>query len=146
MRVCISRAALDAILRRAAASPHTEVCGLLLGDTQGTIGEARDAPNRADDPATRFEVDPAVLFDAHRAARQGGPAILGHYHSHPGGNVRPSPCDAELAVEDGILWLICAPDGGYALWKTGDGGLHGRFSRCAIDIVEPPMALASRPA
>lgn len=136
MVVHISRDVLKQILAQAAAVPDAEVCGLLLGMGERII-EARVADNVADDPARRFELDPAVLIAAHRTARAGGAQILGHYHSHPGGSTEPSACDAAMAHVDGSLWLICAPDGGHALWRAGTAGLHGRFTRCALEVGAP---------
>ncbi|MGD9810273.1 MAG: Mov34/MPN/PAD-1 family protein [Sphingobium sp.] len=132
MTVRISRELLAQIVARAAASPEVEVCGLLLGEADRII-EARAAANVADDPSRRFEIDPSVLFAAHRAARTGGPVILGHYHSHPGGDISPSACDAEMATDDGSLWLICSPAGAVGLWRAGNQGLHGRFSEQALE-------------
>jgi desampylase len=126
MAVRISRALLAQILARAADSPDAEICGLLLG-AKDRVTEARPSANVADHPARRFEIDPATLIAAHRDARGNGPSVLGHYHSHPGGDVRPSPRDAEMALADGALWLICAPSGKYTLWRTDQNGLHGRF-------------------
>jgi proteasome lid subunit RPN8/RPN11 len=127
MTVTISRAILNTILVRAAAATGSEICGLLLGEGD-RIREAREAMNISTEPERRFELDPVTLLTAHKEARAGGPAVLGHYHSHPGGSVEPSACDAEMAQPDGALWLICAPDGRYALWRAGTEGLHGRFS------------------
>lgn len=137
MKVHISRAVLEEIVDRVDASPDAEVCGLLLGTMSGEgarISEARAAENVAREPARRFELDPAQLFAAHREARSGASQVLGHYHSHPGGSVEPSACDAEMAMPDGALWLICAPGGAYALWRAGAGGLHGRFVRIALEV------------
>lgn len=137
MEIRISRPLLATILARIAASPAEEVCGLLLGsvDAAGgaTVSAAPAAANVADERARRFELDPAALIAAHRAARAGGPAVLGHYHSHPSGDVSPSPRDAAMALDEGALWLIGAPDGGHALWRAGRGGLHGRFVRCVLE-------------
>ncbi|RDE05232.1 Mov34/MPN/PAD-1 family protein [Sphingomonas aracearum] len=105
MKTEISRYAAETILREAAASPLAEVCGLLLGQG-GRIAEARPCRNIADDPARRFEIDPAALLAAHRAARGSGPALLGHYHSHPSGKPEPSACDAAHALDVGALWII----------------------------------------
>lgn len=133
MTATISRAALNSVLARAAARPQVEVCGLLLGE--GTrITEARAAENVAAVPERRFELDPAVLLAAYREARQGGGQVLGHYHSHSGGDVTPSACDAEMARPDGTLWLICAPDGRFALWRAEADGLHGRFAPMTLHM------------
>lgn len=131
----ISSALLAQIIYQAAKSSHAEICGLLLGEGN-EVREIRPAANVAPDPASRFEIDPATLIAAHRVARNGGMAVLGHYHSHPNGAIEPSPCDADMAPPDGALWLICAPDGRYALWRAGDAGLHGRFIRCALELTQ----------
>jgi len=100
----ISRAALDAIRAEAAASPDAEVCGLLLGEGL-RVGRAVACRNVADDPATAFEIDPAQLIAAHRAARDGGPGVIGHYHSHPSGDAALSARDMAAARHDEI-WVI----------------------------------------
>ncbi|MBW6529199.1 M67 family metallopeptidase [Sphingomonas citri] len=110
----------------AAAGSADEVCGLLLGRGE-RVERAPPCRNVAATPAVRFELDPAALLAAHRAARAGGPAVLGHYHSHPSGDARPSPRDAADAVPDGSLWLIVA-GGEVTAWRAiEDGVLHGRF-------------------
>jgi len=133
MPVRISRALLERILDEAEASPCHEICGLLLG--QGAeVRDIRVSANVAQDPARRFEDDPAVLIAAHKAARQAGLRIMGHYHSHPNGGTEPSVCDAEMAVDDGSLWLICSPSREFRMWRTGAQGLHGRFAVCDIAV------------
>ena len=104
MTVEISRSLLDRI-RACAAADQAEICGLLFGDGS-RITAATPAVNVATDPARHFEIDPATLIAAHRAARSGGPAIVGHYHSHPGGAATPSAVDAASAQPDGGWWLI----------------------------------------
>jgi len=89
-----------------AAHPH-ECCGLLLGRF-GRIETARPARNVHSQPATHFEIDPQALIDAHRAARQGGPSLIGYYHSHPGGEPYPSRTDQEQSAGDGSIWAIIA--------------------------------------
>ncbi len=95
------------LLAEAAKSPDHEVCGLLLG--QGSrVSDIVLADNVAENPERQFEIDPAVLINAHRQQRAGGPAILGCYHSHPNGRVEPSSQDAEMADQIGWLWIIIA--------------------------------------
>ncbi len=98
----------DAMRHAALASPDQEVCGLLLGKGL-RVSTILPASNIAADPATRFEIDPNVLITAYKAARAGGPAIIGCYHSHPNGRASPSPRDAE-AAEPGSVWVIIAGD------------------------------------
>jgi proteasome lid subunit RPN8/RPN11 len=121
--VTISRAA-------AAASGALEACGLLLG-TGERIETATIAANVAADPARRFEIDPAHLLAAHRAARGGGASIIGYWHSHPSGLVGPSATDAAMADPDGRVWAIVA-GGAIRCFRAGPhGALHGRFDPIA---------------
>ena len=96
----------------------------------------------ASDPATRFELDPVALLAAHRRARQGGPRIVGHYHSHPTGFARPSVRDAAEAVPDGALWLLVA-GGEVTAWRAvAIGEVMGRFDpvRLTVSPCVPPPA------
>jgi len=115
----------------AAAGSADEVCGLLLGRGEH-VERALPCRNVAATPATRFELDPAALLAAHRAARAGAPAVLGHYHSHPSGDASPSPRDAADAIPDGSLWLIVAGEAVTAWRAVEDGALHGRFVPVAM--------------
>ncbi len=98
------------------------------------IATALPAANVAADPARSFEIDPAALLRSHREARGAGQAIIGHYHSHPDGDGRPSRRDAARATENGQIWLIIAA-GALHAWRavanetSGDepAALHGRF-------------------
>lgn len=99
-----------------------ECCGLLLG-RDGRVEEARAVANVAADPAVRFEIDPAALIVAHRAARAGGPEILGYFHSHPNGHPLPSATDCEHASGDSRAWAIVA--GGTVNWyRDGPQGFE----------------------
>ena len=125
MSVRIATELLARIVAEAAGSPD-EICGLLFG-TPATIEAAQPCRNVAADPATRFEIDPAQLLAAYRAARQGGPAIIGCYHSHPSGAAMPSARDAADAAGDGFLWLIVAGEDARLFRAVPDGEHHRRF-------------------
>ena len=84
----------DAELLAAARARHPqEACGLLLGREQA-IASIRECANVHPQPERHFEIDPQALIDAHRAARSGGPEIVGYWHSHPVGPPEPSATDA----------------------------------------------------
>lgn len=102
----ISSALLAAILDHAAGDTEREVCGLLLGSPD-EVTAIRPAANIGASPQDSFELDPATLIACHRAARAGGPAVIGHYHSHPRGSATPSARDA-AAASGGEIWLIVA--------------------------------------
>ncbi len=131
MRVVISRSLLEQIVALAAADVH-EICGLLLG-TADHIDAILPAANVALDPARHFELDPATLIAAHRAARAGEPAIVGHYHSHPSGVAAPSVTDTACANPDGSLWLIVGA-GEATLWRAGPGmAVNVEFTEIELD-------------
>jgi desampylase len=97
-----------------------ECCGLLLG-TGETIERALPTRNVAAEPLRHFEIDPAALLAAHKAARAGAPQVLGYYHSHPTGNPVPSATDVENSTGDLRIWAIVA-GAEVAFWRdTGDG-------------------------
>ncbi|QKS02175.1 M67 family metallopeptidase [Sphingomonas sp. CL5.1] len=134
MTLRISRSLLRRLVAEAGAN-REEICGLLLRAPDGSIG-ARPCANVHPMPATRFELDPAALLAAHRAARMGGDAVIGHYHSHPSGDAMPSRTDAAQAA-DGAIWLIVAGNGEARAWRAvGDGAVHGRFDPLTILIDE----------
>lgn len=103
------------------AHPH-EACGLLLG--QGAhIETALPAANVHPQPERHFEIDPAALITAHKAARAGGPEVIGYFHSHPNGLARPSATDAASASGDSRIWAIAA-SGVVTLWRDGPFGFE----------------------
>ena len=59
MRVTISSTVLEQILAESQGMPDREVCGLLLGK-DAAIRAAQRCRNVAEDPARRFEIDPAA--------------------------------------------------------------------------------------
>ena len=118
----LTSGALATLLEEAAKAHPLECCGLLLG--QGTVlAEARPAANVHPDPAHHFEIDPAALIAAHKAARQGGPQVLGYYHSHPTGRAEPSATDCAQASGDGRIWAIVAGDT-VRLWRDDADGFE----------------------
>jgi desampylase len=124
---------LAAVLADARADPARERCGLLLGSGTAAV-RFMHAANVAADPARHFEIDPAVLIAAHRAARAGGPDIIGCYHSHPAGRAEPSATDAAMAAGDGRFWLIVTMDDVRA-WQALPGGDGQRARFVAVAIV-----------
>lgn len=131
MRVEISRSVLEEIVSRA-SKDRAEICGILFGSPT-KIMASRPTVNVAVDPARHFEIDPAALIAAHRAARSGGPTIIGHYHSHPGGLAIPSAVDTASARPDDSLWLIVG-GGNARLWvaRAGNGGVAFGEAQLAI--------------
>lgn len=127
--VSFAKGVLEEIRSLAAASP-AEVCGLLFG-TADRVDAMLACRNVASEPLTAFEIDPAQLLAAHRAARGGGGAIVGCYHSHPGGDATPSPRDAAAAA-NGWLWVIVGGGEARVFRAVDAGAIHGRFD--AVDV------------
>jgi len=105
----VTRDVIKALARAAEAAHPVEACGILLGDGV-TISRFIETRNVHPQPLRHFEIDPQALIDAHRAARQSGPQIMGYFHSHPQGHARPSRTDAECASGDGLVWAIAGQD------------------------------------
>jgi len=120
--ILITHASLDAILSHAAGAQPHECCGFLLGEGS-TITRAHPTANVHPDPATHFEIDPAALIAAYKAEREGGPRILGYYHSHPNGRAEPSPTDRASAAHDGKVWAIAA-NGQVRFFRDGEDGFE----------------------
>lgn len=120
MPFILARAAHDAMLAAAKAQHPRECCGILLGGA-GAVDAAVATGNVHPDPHTHFEIDPIALIAAHKAARNGGPGIVGYYHSHPHGPAEPSATDRKMAAHDGLVWAI-AGQAGLRCWRDDPGG------------------------
>lgn len=126
----VTRSVLARMLAHAESAAPDECCGLLLGSGR-RINEARATANVAPDPRTRFEIDPAALIEAYRAARSGGREVLGYYHSHPAGHPLPSATDRKHMSGDGRIWAIVAGRD-ISFWRD-DGREFAPLSPRAID-------------
>jgi proteasome lid subunit RPN8/RPN11 len=116
----VSSALERELLRLADAAHPAEACAILLGHGD-TIDAARSCANVHPDPERQFEIDPQALIDAHRAARNGGPQVIGYFHSHPSGPSEPSATDRAHATGDGRVWAIVG-EGKVGWWCDTDQG------------------------
>jgi desampylase len=116
----VTSEALDHMRQAARAAHPNEACGVLLGEG-ARITAAVPARNVHETPATHFEIDPQALIDAHRAARGGGPEVIGYFHSHPAGLPEPSATDRASASGDGRVWAILSGEE-VRFWKDGAEG------------------------
>lgn len=115
MELQVTSHVLETLREHALAAAPAECCGLLLGRGD-TIERVQPAANVAADPLRFFEIDPAALVAAHRAEREGGPRVIGYYHSHPGGGAEPSATDCEHSTGDLRIWAIIGRDE-VAFWR-----------------------------
>ena len=130
----VTSEAIATLLANAAEAAPAECCGLLLGRGE-RIEQAVAATNVAADPLRHFEIDPAALIAAHRAARAGGPELVGYYHSHPQGHPLPSATDCAHASGDGRVWAIVA-GGEVGFWRDGNNGAGGGFEPLFYRVVD----------
>jgi desampylase len=132
MAINISRQQQQLLLAWAQDAGGHECCGLLLG-TDDAVERVELTANLAAEPANNFEIDPTALIAAEKQARQGGPNIIGYFHSHPNGLARPSNRDAEMAADDGRIWIIVA-GGQMTAWQPTreKDGASVSFERVAI--------------
>ena len=134
MIVKVTREALEEIQAATAEAGQREACGLLLGEKHGAnanIALAVETRNAHPTPETHFEVDPQALIDTYRSEREGGPALIGYFHSHPNGAPAPSPTDQDMAPGDGRIWAIASRDE-VRFWRDGPEG----FTPVTHHIVE----------
>ena len=120
MTLQVSSDVLNALLAAAEQAHPRECCGILLGEGDA-ITAILPAANIHPAPEAHFEIDPQALINAHREAREGGPQVLGYYHSHPNGLARPSATDEAMSTGQSLVWAIIAADR-VTFWREGDGG------------------------
>ncbi len=119
MELSVTSGAMATLLAEAARAHPAECCGLLLGQGQH-VASALPAANVHPQPERHFEIDPQALVDAFRAARQGGPQVIGYYHSHPNGHPLPSATDCKHAG-DRRVWAIVAA-GAVEFYRDSEDG------------------------
>lgn len=130
MTIEVTSGVMATLLHEAHAAGLHECCGLLLGQGE-RIDAAVPAVNVSPRPDVQFEIDPQALFAAHKAARAGGPQVLGYYHSHPTGHPIPSATDCEHSTGDLRVWAIVA-SGEVAFYRDCGNG----FTPLSCRIVE----------
>lgn len=131
MHIEVTRDVIDALQAEARKAHPRECCGVMLGD-RGRITAIAPAANVHLSPETHFEIDPQALIDAHRAARSGGPEVIGYYHSHPVGEAVPSSTDRAMASGDRRIWAIIAGEG-LTFWRDAPEGFDALPHQVAED-------------
>ncbi len=105
----VSMKILNRLAAEAKDTHPKECCGLMLG-AENQITQIQPTSNVHPKPETQFEIDPGDLIAAYQAEREGGPQVVGFYHSHPSGPPTPSATDRAMAARDGKIWAIIGQD------------------------------------
>ncbi len=93
----------DVMLNQSLAELPNECCGLLLGKQD----IERAVPMRSIPPAPdAYYMDPEQQIDVFTDMQATGEQLLGIYHSHPKGPLKPSGMDLQLAFHPDALYVI----------------------------------------
>jgi proteasome lid subunit RPN8/RPN11 len=122
------------MMEAAQREPGRECCGLLAG-REGIITQAFPAENVASDPARNYEIAPREIIRLMREFRAAGLQFLGIYHSHPNGEIKPSPRDVELAYYSEEVYFILSPRPDAPKPVRAFSICDGRAAELAIEIV-----------
>lgn len=90
--VKLTRSLYEEILAHAQAHLEAEVCGM-LGGRDGRVEEVYRARNIAENPRTRFKIDPHDIAAISDKVEDRGMELIGFYHSHTHTQAYPSPTD-----------------------------------------------------
>nr|WP_264475060.1 M67 family metallopeptidase [Salinirubrum litoreum] len=113
----------ETLVSEASDGSPAEICGVLLGTGRASetvrVIDSRQVPNVADDPRTRYELDPGETAQVFESVERGGESaddtasesrntteVVGFYHSHPRGPPGPSATDRAQAQWPGYVYLI----------------------------------------
>ncbi|USZ73394.1 M67 family metallopeptidase [Natronosalvus halobius] len=129
-----------AVLGDARASVPEECCGVLGGEFGPDTSRVRShypARNVADEPRTRYRIDPEEQLEIFERLEARGEGIVGFYHSHPRGPSGPSATDVEAAAWPDRSYVIASLEGSggnddaaVRSWRWRDAsGEDGQFVR-----------------
>ncbi|MFC6992549.1 desampylase [Haladaptatus sp. GCM10025707] len=117
------------------AGAPEEICGILEGGREGDTAQVQAAhpvENVAEQPRTRYTLDPEAQLDVMEEIEERGASVVGFYHSHPDGPTGPSATDEAQATWPGYSYVIVALAGRpfVGSWKwTGD-----RFEQEVVSV------------
>jgi proteasome lid subunit RPN8/RPN11 len=89
----------------ALATAPAEACGILAGRGR-RLHQIIPVANFAEDPFTRYVLEPSALVKHLLVLENAGLSLLGFYHSHPNGDPIPSSTDICEATYSDAIYLI----------------------------------------
>lgn len=110
--LALPRAVLAAMLAHVAAGYPNEACGVLAGDSAGTVAQHFAATNASETPRTFSEIGAKELLAIWNEIDAHDWTMLAYYHSHPETPAYPSPRD--------VLWSHNWPGTYYVIFSLAD--------------------------
>jgi len=118
----------EGIVARAREGTPEEVCGVLGGEFDADWSHVRSsyhAANAAEEPRTRYRLDPEEALEIFERLEADGEGIVGFYHSHPRGPAEPSETDLEAATwPDRSYVIVSVTPFEVGSWRFRDGGFE----------------------
>ena len=109
--ILVDRKVIEGIKLKAKFTYPNECCGLLSGKERNKlleIEEFHSCDNFSNNPREEFQIDPLFHINLQKSLRFTDCKILGLYHSHPNGNLKPSKKDINYFNDYNFLWFIIA--------------------------------------
>jgi len=101
----LPRTLANELLHQAQLGDKNEICGLVAAKN-GHAQHCYPIPNTAEQPQTRYIMDPASQINALRHIRENNEVLFAIYHSHPSSPAEPSVTDIAEASYPEALYLI----------------------------------------
>ncbi len=114
LTVHIGKGTIAEIVEQAGRESPLEACGLLLGWRDGnalSVTGSLQAKNVSPQPRVSYEIDPQMILkkladDFNATPDDIKPGLIGFYHSHPNGEVKPSRRDLTEAWPDMLNLIV----------------------------------------
>ena len=122
----LARHLLDKIVRHARQVAPAECFGFLVGrpEGDGTVLRVIRGTNLARRPEQEYLMNPAEFVLVEDAAERDGWQVIGFYHSHPGGSLRPSAQDTAAFWTESTYLIVALSHGheiGVSAWRLPSG-------------------------
>ncbi|WP_049928092.1 desampylase [Halopiger goleimassiliensis] len=132
----------DAVLERARDGRPREICGVFggaFGPDRSHVRSQYPAENVAENPHTRYLIDPEEQLAVFERFEDRGEEVVGFYHSHPRGPPRPSETDVAAATWPDRSYLIVSLEPetiGSWRWRSSERSTDGSCGSSAVDSEE----------
>lgn len=134
----IPEAIYEQMVENARAELPNECVGMLIGSSDGVVGEYLPLVNELKSP-TRFLTEPYSMLRAEKRCRELKQQVLAIFHSHPTSEPVPSQYDVADHYGNGVMCLILTfmehPERLQGWWIA-----EGLFKRAEIQVMPTPSS------